>query len=147
MSQSTAPQTPYQILGEKGVRQLADTFYEVMDELPQAETIRAMHSANMDLIKDKLYEYLTGWMGGPPLYAGKYGTVCLTDPHKPYPIGPDERDQWLACMEEALKRIGASEELQKMLKGPMYQIADAVRNRDTSEPIERRPNEIPLTNL
>lgn len=144
---SDSPQTPYQILGEDGIRRLADAFYDVMDERPQAATIRAMHAANMDLIKDKLYEYLTGWMGGPPLYASKYGTVCLTDPHKPYPIGPDERDQWLDCMHEALQRIGASEELQAMLKQPMFLIADTVRNRDTSDPIERDPNEIPLVNL
>ena len=142
-----APQTPYQILGKEGIRQLADAFYEVMDELPEAQTIRAMHAENLDSIKDKLYEYLTGWMGGPPLYAAKYGSVCLTDPHKPYAIGPDERDQWVTCMEKALERIGASDELKQMLKGPIFQIADAVKNRDTSEPIERDPNSIPLTNL
>lgn len=140
-------QTPYQILGEEGVRQLATAFYEVMDEQPQAETIRAMHAANLDLIKDKLFEYLTGWMGGPQLYSDKYGTVCLTDPHKPYPIGPNERDQWLACMDEALERIGASDELKGMLKEPMFRVADTIRNRETSEPIEQPPNAIPLTNL
>lgn len=140
-------QTPYQILGEDGVRQLADAFYQVMDERPQAETIRAMHAANLELIKDKLFEYLSGWMGGPQLYSDKYGTVCLTDPHKPYPIGPDERDQWLECMDQALERINASEELKAMLKVPMFRIADTVRNRDSSEPVARDPNSIPLTNL
>lgn len=144
---ANTPQTPYQILGDEGIRKLADAFYEVMDEQPQAATIRAMHAENLDLIKDKLYEYLVGWMGGPPRYSDKYGTVCLTDPHKPYPIGPEERDQWLYCMNEALERIDASEELKQMLKGPMFQIAEAVRNRDTSEPVEQDPNQIPLTNL
>lgn len=142
-----APQTPYQILGKDGIRRLADAFYDVMDERPQAATIRAMHAENMDLIKDKLYEYLTGWMGGPPLYSAKYGTVCLTDPHKPYPIGPDERDQWLDCMHEALERIDASQELKDMLRQPLFLIADTVRNRDTSEPIEHDANSIPLVNL
>lgn len=145
MSQS--PQTPFEILGKDGIRQLADAFYDAMDELPEAENIRAMHAKHLDEIKDKLYEYLTGWMGGPPLYAAKYGTVCLTDPHKPYPIGPDERDQWLLCMDSALERINASEELKQMLKEPMYRIADTVRNRDTSEPVEQAPGSIPLVNL
>lgn len=140
-------QTPYQILGEDGIRALANAFYEVMDEMPQAKTIRAMHAENMDLIKDKLFEYLTGWMGGPPVYSDKYGTVCLTEPHKPYPIGPDERDQWLACMDEALERTSASDELKAMLKVPLYRVADTVRNRDTSEPVVHAPNSIPLTNL
>jgi hemoglobin len=140
-------QTPYQILGEDGVRQLANAFYDAMDELPEAKTIRAMHAPQMDLIKQKLFEYLTGWLGGPPLYFDKHDTVCLTDPHKPYPIGPDERDQWLLCMDAALEKIGASDELKAMLKDPIYQLADTVRNRDSSEPIELPPNGIPLTNL
>lgn len=144
---SQTPETPFQILGKDGIRQLADAFYDAMDELPEAETIRKMHAAHLDEIKDKLYEYLTGWMGGPPLYAAKYGTVCLTDPHKPYPIGPDERDQWLMCMDIALERIDASDELKQMLKEPLYRIADTVRNRDTSEPVENDPGSIPLVNL
>ncbi|MGK0499114.1 MAG: hemoglobin [Oceanicoccus sp.] len=139
--------TPYQLLGEDGIRQLVNAFYEVMDEQPQADTIRQMHTANLELIKEKLFEYLCGWMGGPPMYSDKYGTVCLTDPHKPYPIGPDERDQWLDCMDKALLRVNASEELTSMLQGPIYQIADTVRNRETSEPVEVPVGQIPLTNL
>lgn len=140
-------QSPYQILGDEGIRQLANAFYDVMDQSIEAETIRSMHAAQMDKIKDKLYEYLTGWMGGPPLYSEKTGTVCLTDPHKPYWIGPNERDQWLACMDEALVRIDASPELIDMLKGPMYQVADTIRNQDTSDVPDCDPNSIPLTNL
>ena len=122
-------QTPYQILGEDGVRDLANAFYDAMDELPEAADIRAMHGAGLDEIKDKLADFLTGWMGGPPRYFEKHGTVCLTEPHKPYAIGPKERDQWLLCMNAALERIGASDELRAMLKTPMFQIADTVRNK------------------
>lgn len=123
--------TPYQLLGgEEGVRRLAITFYDVMAELPQASEIRRMHAENMDEIKQKLFEYLSGWMGGPRLYLEKYGTVCLTSPHKPYAINASHRDQWLMCMDEALERVGASEEVKAMLKEPMYGIADLIRNRD-----------------
>jgi hemoglobin len=55
----------------------------------------------------------------------------MTTPHKPYAIGPQERDQWLLCMDHALERIGASEELKAMLKEPMFEVADMIRNRDT----------------
>ena len=126
-----SPKTPYEMLGEDGVRQLAHMFYDVMDELPQASEIRTMHAENMDEIKEKLTDYLTGWMGGPPRYYQKTGTVCLTEPHQPYAIGPKERDQWLLCMETALERIGASDEVKDMLKSPMFSIADTVRNRDS----------------
>lgn len=126
--------TPYELLGgEEGVRALCDAFYQAMDEMPQTEKIRRMHKENLDDIKEKLFEYLSGWMGGPNLYADKYGTVCMTDPHKPFAIGPKERDQWLACMDEALERVNASDEVKEMLKVPMFRIADAVKNRDKSE--------------
>ncbi len=126
-------QTPYELLGgETGVRRLADTFYDVMDELPEAEAIRKMHAESLVDVKQKLFEYLSGWLGGPHHYHKKHGTVCLTKPHKPYAIGPAERDQWLLCMDETLRRIGASEQLKAMLKQPMFGIADAIRNTDGS---------------
>lgn len=124
-------QTPYELLGgEEGIRRLAQVFYEVMDELPQVQSIRKMHAANLENIQQKLFEYLSGWLGGPHLYQQKYGTVCLTKPHKPYSIGPPERDQWLRCMDEALLRVNASEQVKAMLKTPMFRIADALRTTD-----------------
>ncbi|TNF83171.1 MAG: globin [Gammaproteobacteria bacterium] len=134
-------ETPYEILGQEGVKALADAFYDAMDELPQAAEIRAMHAENLDNIKRMLTAYLTGWMGGPPVYQALKGTVCLTEPHEPYAIGPKERDQWLLCMDEALERTGASDELKQMLKGPMFQVADTVRNQDHSGPKPEQPRD------
>ncbi|MGI9273529.1 MAG: group II truncated hemoglobin [Endozoicomonas sp.] len=120
--------TPYEILGDEGVRQLANAFYDVMDELPEAAPIRRMHGKALGDIKTKLYQYLSGWMGGPHLYHEKYGTICMTKPHSGYKIGNDERDQWLKCMDQALERIEASEELKQMLKEPIFRVADAIKN-------------------
>jgi hemoglobin len=128
-------QTPYQLLGgEQAVRDLADAFYEAMDELPQAETVRAMHAKSLGKMKGILFEYLSGWMGGPPIYHDKHGTVCMTKPHEPFAIGPAERDAWLLCMDKALVTINASNEVIEMLKTPMYRIANAIKNcEDSSE--------------
>jgi hemoglobin len=139
---SDTPQTPYQILGDDGIRALTNAFYDIMEELPEAAGIRAMHAENLAPMKEKLAEYLTGWMGGPPLYADRYGSVCMTTPHEPYHIGPEERDQWLLCMDKALTRIEASEELVEMLKIPMYRIADAVKNRHGPSATKTDPNVI-----
>jgi hemoglobin len=133
-------QTPYEILGDDGIKQLARAFYDVMDELPQAADIRAMHAENMDHITRMLSAYLTGWMGGPPVYLALKGTVCLTDPHEPFRIGPKERDQWLLCMDAALEKVGASEDLKTMLKDPLYHIAETVRNCEDSVPKNSGPN-------
>jgi hemoglobin len=137
---SDTPQTPYQILGEDGIRHLTNTFYDIMDSLPEVAGLRAMHAKDLSVMKEKLADYLIGWMGGPPLYADKYGTVCMTTPHEPYHIGPAERDQWLLCMDKALEQTGASEELVEMLKIPLFRIADAVRNKQGPSSAATNPN-------
>jgi hemoglobin len=137
---SSTPQTPYQILGEDGIRQLTDIFYDIMDSLPDVAGLRAMHAKDLSVMKEKLADYLIGWMGGPPLYAEKYGTVCMTTPHEPYHIGPAERDQWLLCMDKALEQTGASDELKEMLKIPLFRIADAVRNKQGPSSAATNPN-------
>ena len=136
------PQTPYQILGDQGIRGLTSAFYDIMDTLPEAAELRAMHAKDLSPMKEKLAEYLIGWMGGPPLYADKHGTVCMTEPHEPYHIGPEERDQWLMCMDRALEQVGASEELVEMLKIPLFRIADAVRNKEGPSSAKTNPNVI-----
>ena len=99
--------TPYELLGgEEGVKRLAYQFYDSMVELHEAKGIRAMHGDDLSDIQEKLFMYLSGWLGGPPLYQQKYNTVCLTSPHKPFAIGAAERDAWLATAMAALKRGG-----------------------------------------
>jgi hemoglobin len=126
--------SPYELLGgEAGVRALCEAFYDIMNTLPEAQPIRRMHGDDLEPITEKLFEYLSGWLGGPMLYQKRHGSICMTGPHRPYAIGPRERDQWLQCMDLALERINASAEVKAMLKPPLSRIADAVRNRDHSE--------------
>ncbi len=129
---STTPQTPYQILGEDGIRTLVNTFYDLMESAPEHAALRRMHAKDLTPMREKLAEYLIGWMGGPPLYADKYGTVCMTEPHEPYWIGPEERDQWLRCMYQALEQSNTPPEAIDMLREPLYRVAEAVRNRPNS---------------
>ncbi|WP_299183251.1 group II truncated hemoglobin [uncultured Neptuniibacter sp.] len=124
-------QTPYELLGgDPGVRALADEFYRVMAQREEAADIRKMHGQDLGPVSEKLYMFLSGWLGGDNLYLKKYGTVCLSSPHARYAIGEAERDQWLACMQQALLNIGASEELQTMLREPLFNLADLMRNKD-----------------
>ena len=134
------PQTPYEMLGDQGIKDLVAAFYEVMDSHPDAQEIRALHDADLGPVRSKLVSFLVGWMGGPPVYLAVTGTVCLTDPHARFHIGPRQRDQWLMCMDEALTRIDASDELKEILRLPMQHVADTVRNQDESDPAPKDPN-------
>jgi hemoglobin len=121
---------PYELIGgEAGLRRIVDRFYAIMDSDPEAAGIRAMHGADLGPIREKLFEFLSGWLGGPPLYFQRSGSVCLSAAHRPFAIGEAERDQWLHCMRRALVEEGVSAEVREMLDEPLFRIADFVRNR------------------
>ena len=88
--------------GEAGLRQVIDRFYDAMDSLPEAATIRAMHPADLSLSRDKLAAFLTGWLGGPKRYNERWGTIRIPAAHGHLAIGSAERDAWLMCMQAAI---------------------------------------------
>jgi len=115
--------------GETGLRGLVDRFYDVMDSAPEAAEIRALHPEDLGLSRDKLFMFLSGWAGGPPLYIQTYGHPRLRARHMPFPIGGAERDQWLWCMDKALQESDFDEELIRYLKGKFTEIANSMQNR------------------
>ncbi|HVO87113.1 MAG TPA: group II truncated hemoglobin [Casimicrobiaceae bacterium] len=123
--------TPYERLGgDERVRALVDAFYRHMECDPQYAGIRALHPELLTGSRDKLYWFLSGWLGGPPLYFQKRGDPRLRARHLPFAIGANERDQWLACMRQALLEIGADEPLTRELMRAFGNTADFMRNRD-----------------
>ncbi|HRK08979.1 MAG TPA: group II truncated hemoglobin [Pseudobdellovibrionaceae bacterium] len=97
--------TVYELVGgDQGVRQLVRFFYQEMDRQPSAKVIREMHPQSLDESEEKLYWFLSGWMGGPQLYWEKRGHPMLRARHLPFPIGRNEADLWIECFRLALKR-------------------------------------------
>ena len=122
--------TPYERLGgEAAVRALVDRFYDLMDLEPAYAGIRKLHPPTLDDSRDKLFWFLSGWLGGPPLFAQKKGHPMLRARHLPYAIGVDERDQWLKCMSQAMEEEGVDPELQRALAKAFFGTADWMRNR------------------
>ena len=113
--------------GEAKVRELAYRFYDVMDEMPEAATIRAMHREELGEIKELLFEFLSGWLGGPPLFIMRRGSPCLNKQHRPFPIDETARDQWLMCMDKAMNDVNIPQNLQEMLRQAFSQLADVIR--------------------
>ncbi|HEX5364456.1 MAG TPA: group II truncated hemoglobin [Gallionella sp.] len=122
--------THYQrIGGEQKVRELVARFYELMDELPEAYGIRKMHGEELNPVADKLFKFLSGWMGGPQLFVEQYGHPMLRRRHLPFAIGESERDQWLMCMDQALNDVVTDEALRRELSTAFAKVADHMRNR------------------
>lgn len=122
--------TPYALLGgDAGVRGLVDRFYDLMDGTPEYYGIRKLHPADLSGSRDKLYLFLSGWLGGPPLYVEKYGHPMLRARHLPFAIGIAERDAWLACMLQAMEDRKIEENLRMALLKAFYGTADWMRNQ------------------
>jgi hemoglobin len=115
--------------GETGLRALVDRFYDVMDLEQEFTGIRTMHPPSLDGSRDKLYWFLSGWLGGPNLYIERFGHPRLRARHLPFAIGVDERDQWLRCMARAMHELDYPEDLQIRLMQAFYQTADWMRNK------------------
>jgi len=122
--------TPYeQIGGETAVRTLVDRFYDLMDSAAEAKEVRALHAASLKVSREKLFMYLTGWLGGPQLYVDRYGHPMLRARHLPFSIAERERDQWLWCMETAIAEHPMPDELKEFLRSKLRPLADHMRNR------------------
>lgn len=123
--------TPYaQIGGEVPVRTMIDRFYDLMDTAPEYYVIRKLHPADLSGSRDKLFMFLSGWLGGPPLYTSTYGNPMLRARHLPFAIGNAERDAWMACMTQAMDGVIADEKLRAWLLEQLFKTADWMRNRE-----------------
>ena len=118
-----------QMGGAEGIRSLVDRFYDIMDTAPEAAGIRALHPTSLEGSREKLYLFLTGWTGGPPLYVQRHGHPMLRARHLPFPIGAAERDAWVWCMDHALDEHEMPAELRDYLKQRFRAVADHMRNR------------------
>jgi hemoglobin len=115
--------------GEPAVRALVDHFYDLMDLEPAFRALRALHPSTLDGSRDKLYWFLCGWLGGPQHYVERFGHPMLRARHLPFAIGIRERDQWMACMGQAMRELGMDPELAARLENAFAGTADWMRNR------------------
>jgi hemoglobin len=127
---SPAQPIPYDLIGgEPVVRGLVDRFYDLMDLEPRYAALRAAHGTELSGARQKLFMFLSGWLGGPPLYTQEHGHPRLRMRHMPFSIGVLERDQWVACMDQAMGEVGIEPTLRARLKASFMQTADWMRNR------------------
>ncbi len=132
MTQQTATygegDSSYRAAGEyPGIRQLVDHFYDEMESLPQARNILLMHPKDLEESREKLADFLSGWLGGPRVYQQKRGEIRLPMAHKHLAIGPAERDTWLQCMHRALDQMPWQASFKTYLLAQLSIPADRIR--------------------
>jgi hemoglobin len=122
--------TPFELLGgEAGVQALVDRFYDLMDLEPAFAVLRGVHGTDLHPARQKLFWFLCGWLGGPSHYIERFGHPKLRARHLPFSIGQIERDQWLACMYQAMAECNVPQALRERLEKSLFDTADWMRNR------------------
>lgn len=121
----------YELLGgEAGIRSIVDHFYDLMETDTSFEPIRRMHQADLAPMRLSLFEFLSGWLGGPPLFVQRHGSPCLTEAHAPFTIGPEARDLWTTCIRRAMVDAGVAERYRELLTPALDRMAEMMRNAD-----------------
>ncbi len=130
MTEEVAPGTSaFDLIGgESAIHALVERFYDLMDLEPVYAELRAAHGSELSEAREKLNWFLCGWMGGPQHYVERFGHPRLRARHMPFKIGILERDQWLACMDQAMGEVAVPAELRARLKASFFQTADWMRN-------------------
>ncbi len=108
---------------------LVERFYDLMDLEPAYAALRASHGADLHDARQKLFWFLCGWLGGPQHYIERFGHPRLKARHMPFKIGIAERDQWLACMHQAMVETQVPVVLRERLQESFFQTADWMRNQ------------------
>lgn len=122
--------SPYALIGgSQKIDELVDRFYDLMDLEASFAELRAMHSSDLSSSREKLKLFLTGWLGGPDVYSPKHGHPRLRARHLPFAIGLNERNQWLACMYQAMEDCAIYGELGAKLEESFFNTADWMRNQ------------------
>jgi hemoglobin len=129
VSQSAASRvdtTPYEAIGGEAVlRRLVDRFYDIMERDPAVVPLRNMHAADLGPMRQRLFEFMSGWLGGPRLYSG-----CVVGAHSHLKIGERERDQWLLCMRQAMAEEEVPEPMRTLMDSALVRMAGMFVSRD-----------------
>jgi len=125
----SAKETPYSLIGEaQGVRDLVNAFYDEMETNIHLKELLAVHQQPLDGIREKFFEYLSGWLGGPPLFEQKYGHPRLRQRHMHVKITKKQSDLWMQCMRIALDKSVRDKEIKVQLLQAFHQLANHMIN-------------------
>lgn len=118
--------------GEEGLRNLIETFYDIIEFEPEGRVLLVLHLRGHGVAHSRIeqFNFLSGFFGGPSLYVQKYGHSDVRQMHEHVEINAEAKDAWLNCMSIAIDRVGLSADVKARLMAPFTRVATMLVNRD-----------------
>ncbi|WP_110929101.1 globin domain-containing protein [Bacillus massiliglaciei] len=117
--------TPYELIGEGQLHKLIDTFYS---KVKNHSDLQKIFPDDLSETARKQKQFMTQFLGGPPLYTEEHGHPMLRARHIPFEITEQRASAWLACMEEAMDEVGLQGELREYFYRRLYMTAHHMVN-------------------
>ncbi|WP_426036158.1 group II truncated hemoglobin [Cypionkella sp. TWP1-2-1b2] len=124
--------------GETAVRALVERFYDLIETQPVGRQILHLHFRGHGIshVRAAQFEFLCGFFGGRRDYMERVGALGLKDMHAHVPIRPEDAEDWLTCMRQALQDVGVSEPVRGQIFGAFQRAAQALINREAGSAAE-----------
>jgi len=130
---SSAPASPlYELVGgEEGLRNLIETFYDIVEFEPEGQVLHVLHLRGHGVAHSRIeqFNFLSGFLGGPPLYVERHGRSDVREMHVHVEIDTKAKDAWLTCMSMAIDRVGLPAGTKMQLMEPFTRVATMLVNR------------------
>ena len=124
-----------QMGGESVVRQLVETFYDIVEREPVGEPLRRLHLRGNGIAhaRREQFYFLSGFFGGHKLYVERHGHSNVRKMHAHVDVDPAARDAWIECMRLATDRIGLEPGLRARMMLHFTRVAATLVNRSPQD--------------
>ena len=100
-----------QIGGEDGIRALVETFYDIIEQDPEAAALHDLHLQGQGVANSRpeQFNFLCGFFGGRRYYHELHGHMNLREIHAHVEIRLQDAEDWLAVMDRAMVETNVAE--------------------------------------
>jgi hemoglobin len=120
-----AQKTLYDRIGAARLREIVQAFYPLVKADP---LLSDLFPENLSETMNKQEAFLSGFLGGPPLYQRYYGNPMLRYRHREFPITPARAVAWLECFTAAANSVDLPAETRLELLEAVGRTAAAMVN-------------------
>lgn len=120
-----------QLGGADALRRLVETFYDIIEFEPEGAPLKRLHLLGHGIAhsREEQFAFMSGFFGGPLLYAQKYGHSNVREMHAHVEIDEAAKETWLRCMQTALDRTQVPSEVAEKTMVYLRKVATALVNR------------------